>query len=88
MNPEVTKITIKIGEAEIALKPEEARGLRDVLNELLGGKTIEIRTDHIMERHPWNPWAPWWDVTYTTPEKPTVTWCAASSSPPVISIGG
>lgn len=40
---EITKVTIKLKDKEIELTPEEARQIRDELNDLLGKPAPEIK---------------------------------------------
>lgn len=89
MSAEVTKVTIRIGETEISLKPEEARGLRDVLNDLLGAQTpvIQIHTQRIYEPVREYPWIPWWFVRQEIPTQPAIIWCSTESQSTAAPVG-
>ena len=65
---EVTKIVIRMGEQDAELTIEQARQLKDALNELLGSKeTVYIPSQPVVieQRYPYHPY-PYWTVSYGT----------------------
>ncbi len=73
MKIEVSKIEIKIGEITINLTPDQLRGLRDTLDNLLPKEIVTIPSiPFIIERHIVTPqvpyvetYNPWWLTTVT-----------------------
>jgi len=62
---EVRKIDIQIGDKTISLKPEQAKELKKILNEM-----FEESTDKTIHHYWWNTWP-----TYTNPyPSPTPYW--------------
>jgi hypothetical protein len=61
----IEKLIIKIGDKELALKPDEAEELRQVLNELLGEKetTYEYHYHPAPEPRPYRYWVPMYTTT-------------------------
>ena len=69
----IEKINIKIGEIEIALSPEAAAELKDLLNDLLGEKE---KTVYVPNPYPVYPYRPYrWDYW-------TVTWGEDNTNSP------
>jgi hypothetical protein len=63
---EVKKIVIQLGDKEAELTIEQARELKDALNELLGLKeTVYLSPSPIVVDRPYTrPYSPYWSVTY------------------------
>jgi len=71
---EIKKIVLKVGDEEISLTPENAKKMKELLDELFG-KTV-IREDHHHHHHDYiyHDWMPikWY------PDNPYPTWTAVS----------
>jgi len=63
----ITKLTLQIGDKEIALTDKEARQLKDALADLFGEKET-VYVPQIVERWRDRPWWPYW--------QPYITWNA------------
>ncbi len=69
----VTLIKVKIGSREIELTPDEARRLSEVLNDLIGPKTVQPVYIPVQPYPKWNepfwvnpnvePWPNHWEIT-------------------------
>ena len=75
--PEITKIVVKLGDKPTELTIDQAKALRDALNELFG-KDVIVKEEHHHHHHDW-PWY-WNRPIYTyqpalqQPAFPTPQW--------------
>jgi hypothetical protein len=65
---EVKKVVIQLGDKEAELTIEQARQLKDALNELLGSKeTVYVSPSPIIIERPYTyPYSPYWSITWQT----------------------
>jgi len=73
---EISHVNIRIGKKEIALSVEEAKELRDILNDVLGQneRPIYIASPYPVYVEPW-PYK-WWQTSDTG----TITFCNTSAT--------
>ena len=60
---EILKIVIKVGEKEATLSLDEAKQLRDVLDNLLGNKNSITYIPYSIPYINPNPYYPYWNIT-------------------------
>jgi hypothetical protein len=77
---EVTKVVIRIGDKPVELTIDQARELKDALNELLGSKeTVYLPSSPVIIDRPYPyPYTPYWTITYGNTG--TVTYSASMNS--------
>ena len=77
MTVKIAKINIKMGKKKVSLSVEEAKELRDLLNDTFGEqKAIFMPSSPIIIDRPYHPWR-YWGVDYTTP---SVTWTSGNTT--------
>ncbi len=71
----IETIKIKMGEVEVSLTPDQAKELKDLLNDLFGNVTYTPYIPYIPYTNPYPPykWIYWEPYYYDTPN--TVTYC-------------